>query len=169
MVTLNRDESNDICARKLMTVSKKSNHQTEMFIFYLHLNSANILVPLGKTYHQGSLDKGCRSGKIYSSIYPFAFKDINVAIVNSDLQNLDGNSSNNPELLKMSAQKLSTVTSKITKFMGPTWDPPGSCRPQMGPMLAPWTLLSGLSPSCYWRIVPECWWRAFLWCLFLGY
>ena len=29
--------------------------------------------------------------------------------------------------------------------MGPTWDPPGSCRPQMGPMLAPWTLLSGTS------------------------
>ena len=25
--------------------------------------------------------------------------------------------------------------------MGPTWGPPGSCRPQMGPMLAPWTLL----------------------------
>ena len=29
--------------------------------------------------------------------------------------------------------------------MGPTWDPPGSCRPQMGPMLAPWTLLSGIN------------------------
>ena len=28
--------------------------------------------------------------------------------------------------------------------MGPTWGPPGSCRPQMGPMLAPWTLLSGM-------------------------
>ena len=27
--------------------------------------------------------------------------------------------------------------------MGPTWVPPGPCRPQMGPMLAPWTLLSG--------------------------
>ena len=27
--------------------------------------------------------------------------------------------------------------------MGPTWGPPGSCRPQMGPILAPWTLLSG--------------------------
>ena len=27
--------------------------------------------------------------------------------------------------------------------MGPTWGPPGSCRPQMGPMLAPWTLPSG--------------------------
>ena len=30
------------------------------------------------------------------------------------------------------------------KFMGPTWGPPGSCRPQMGPMLAPGTLLSGM-------------------------
>ena len=35
------------------------------------------------------------------------------------------------------------VPNQITKFMGPTWGPPGSCRPQMGPMLAPWTLLSG--------------------------
>ena len=26
--------------------------------------------------------------------------------------------------------------SQIAKFMGPTWGPPGSCRPQMGPMLA---------------------------------
>ena len=33
---------------------------------------------------------------------------------------------------------------QIAKFMGPTWGPPGSCRPQMCPMLAPWTLLSGL-------------------------
>ena len=32
---------------------------------------------------------------------------------------------------------------QIIKFMGPTWGPPGSCRPQIGPMLAPWTLLSG--------------------------
>ena len=37
------------------------------------------------------------------------------------------------------------VPAQITKFMGPTWGPPGSCRPQMGPMLAPWTLLSGKS------------------------
>ena len=28
--------------------------------------------------------------------------------------------------------------------MGPTWGPPGSCWPQMGPMLAPRTLLSGV-------------------------
>ena len=34
-------------------------------------------------------------------------------------------------------------TAQITKFMGPIWGLPRSCRPQMGPMLAPWTLLSG--------------------------
>ena len=34
--------------------------------------------------------------------------------------------------------------SQITRFMGLTWRPPGSCRPQMGPMLAPWTLPSGI-------------------------
>ena len=34
-------------------------------------------------------------------------------------------------------------TTQIAKFMGPTWGPPGFCRPQMGPMLAPRTLLSG--------------------------
>ena len=39
------------------------------------------------------------------------------------------------------------LNTQIAKFMGPTWGPPGSCRPQMGPMLAPWTLLSGTVPS----------------------
>ena len=29
------------------------------------------------------------------------------------------------------------------KVQGLTWGPPGSCWPQMGSMLAPWTLLSG--------------------------
>ena len=32
---------------------------------------------------------------------------------------------------------------QIAKFIGPIWGPPGSCRPQMGPILAPWILLSG--------------------------
>ena len=44
---------------------------------------------------------------------------------------------------------LSIIEStQIAKFMGPTWVPPGSYRPQMGPMLAPWILLSGyICPS----------------------
>ena len=39
---------------------------------------------------------------------------------------------------------VALITSQRTKFMGPTWGPPGSYRPQMGPMLATWTLLSGI-------------------------
>ena len=31
----------------------------------------------------------------------------------------------------------------IAKFMGPTWGPSGADWTQMGPMLAPWILLSG--------------------------
>ena len=36
------------------------------------------------------------------------------------------------------------IMSQIAKFMRPTWGPPGSCRSQMGPILVPWTLLSGV-------------------------
>ena len=36
------------------------------------------------------------------------------------------------------------LTSLIAMFMEPTWGPPGSCRPQMDPMLAVWTLLSAV-------------------------
>ena len=36
-----------------------------------------------------------------------------------------------------------TILTQLARFMGPTWGPTGSYRPQMGPMLAPWTLLSG--------------------------
>ena len=43
-----------------------------------------------------------------------------------------------------SSRLIKSQASQIAKFMGPTWGPPGSCRPQMGPMLAPWTLLSGV-------------------------
>ena len=34
------------------------------------------------------------------------------------------------------------ITSQTGKFMGPTWGPSVSCRPQMDPMLASWTMLS---------------------------
>ena len=39
---------------------------------------------------------------------------------------------------------LESLSSLIAKFMGPTWVPSGADRTQVGPMLAPWTLLSGL-------------------------
>ena len=40
-------------------------------------------------------------------------------------------------------------TAQIAKFMGQTWGPPGSCRPHVGPLLTPWTLLS-------WRFLGFC-------------
>ena len=36
------------------------------------------------------------------------------------------------------------MISLIASFMGPTWCPSGADKTQVGPMLAPWTLLSGL-------------------------
>ena len=39
--------------------------------------------------------------------------------------------------------KLQCIYSLIARFMGPTWGPYGADRTQVGPMLAPWTLLSG--------------------------
>ena len=42
-----------------------------------------------------------------------------------------------------SALVQATTESQIAKFMGSTWGPPGSCRPQICPMLGPWSLLWG--------------------------
>ena len=50
-----------------------------------------------------------------------------------------------------------TWQSKIARFMGPTWGPPGSCRPQMGPILAPWTLLSGMQQGLHFFLKPFTW------------
>ena len=46
----------------------------------------------------------------------------------------------NPMPITKSCQQ----NSLIARFMGPTWGPPWSSRPKMGPMLALWTLLSGI-------------------------
>ena len=46
-----------------------------------------------------------------------------------------------------------SALSQIIRLMRPTWGPPGSCRPHMGPMLAPWTLLSGVLCCCYCTIL----------------
>ena len=38
---------------------------------------------------------------------------------------------------------LGNIKTLIARFMGPTWGPSGADRTQVGPMLAPWTSLSG--------------------------
>ena len=47
-----------------------------------------------------------------------------------------------PNIMQDPPAKTNWGQTQIAKFMGPTWDPPGSCRPQVGPMLTPGTLLS---------------------------
>ena len=39
---------------------------------------------------------------------------------------------------------LAAATTLIARFMWPTWGPSAADRTQMGPMLVPWTLLSGV-------------------------
>ena len=47
--------------------------------------------------------------------------------------------------LSAKLKKKATIPPLIARFMGPTWGPSGADRTQVGPMLAPWTLLSGIS------------------------
>ena len=58
------------------------------------------------------------------------------------------------EISLFSRHVMPHVSSPIARFMGPTWGPPGSCRPHMGRMLALWTLLSGML-SIYFKKSPE--------------
>ena len=45
---------------------------------------------------------------------------------------------------RFSSLQYMQCKSLIARFMGPTWGPPGADNTQVGLMLAPWTLLSGI-------------------------
>ena len=47
------------------------------------------------------------------------------------------------------------IITLIARFMGPTWGPSGDNRTQVGPMLAPWTLLPGYFYYVWKRAAPE--------------
>ena len=48
--------------------------------------------------------------------------------------------------------------SLIARFMGPTWGPSRADRTQVGPMLAPWTLLSGIVFKWMFSSINVCVW-----------
>ena len=50
--------------------------------------------------------------------------------------------------LSMLLNLYEVIGALIARFMGPTWGPSGADRTQVGPMLAPWTLLSGWFQWC---------------------
>ena len=47
------------------------------------------------------------------------------------------------------------IKSLIAIFMGPTWGPSGADRTQVGPMLVPWTVLSGMLPAIGSIMIPK--------------
>ena len=49
-----------------------------------------------------------------------------------------------PLLVSKQSSPCDLLCPQISRFMGPTWGPSGAERTQVGPMLAPWTLLSRL-------------------------
>ena len=79
-----------------------------------------------------------------------------VCIINQINVTLDGwqYSSINTSQGHMACEYLQKIT-QIAKFMGQTWGPPGSCRSQVGPMLAPWTLLSGYASVVFMQYIPR--------------
>ena len=52
---------------------------------------------------------------------------------------------------------VSSGITQISKFVGPTSGPTGSCLQQMDPMLAPWTLLSGKIWISSWLMTIAVW------------
>ena len=63
-----------------------------------------------------------------------------------------------PHRLRSADVKINlAVYTLIARFTGPTWGPSGSDRTQVGPMLAPWTLLSGYINCDSIRTLYQCW------------
>ena len=62
----------------------------------------------------------------------------------------------------MAAVKFDLNLSLIAMFMGPSWGPSGADRTQVGPMLAPWTLLSGVIYSSMDSIIWKLSWHTLL-------
>ena len=74
------------------------------------------------------------------------------------VQDCSNSIANTLELLK-SCTKSTAMTYfthfQMVLFMWPTWGPPGSCRPQIGPIWAPWTLLSGVLQHKFSHVIVE--------------
>ena len=73
------------------------------------------------------------------SVMLFAFTGIR-----STMKTLQSNVPSDTDRQLLSKRPITAIHALIARrFMGPTWDPSGADRTQVGPMLTPWTLLSG--------------------------
>ena len=117
-----------ICVSKLTTIGSDTGLSPGWCQAIIWTNDEILVIgPLGTNFSE-----------ILIEIYIFSFKKMHfkISAAKWHLFLLGLN------VLKVSQGWEDWKISQIAKFMGPTWDPPGSSRPQMGPMLAPWTLLS---------------------------
>ena len=94
--------------------------------------------------------------------YPVKNCQFIIFLVHNELRNkmtVQSGSAYMPQLvLALAIAALPILASLIARFMGPAWGPSGADRAQVGPMLAPWTLLSGfirrLLSLTYWQKEP---------------
>ena len=85
--------------------------------------------------------------KIYYESYGTILSlNIRVTVLTKMNPMLETNHIQEPHLLRQTyCKELEAIhmLPLIARFMEPSWGPSGACRTQVGPMLAPWRLLSG--------------------------
>ena len=122
--------------------------------FQAHWIATGLPLAQGKGYHI-HIHKFCHSkDTVFLKTYAQNFVMLcRVVIISSFLEYVHALSTHVHQGRFIDSGGNCMITSQIAKFMWPTWVPHGSCRPQLGPILAPWTLLSGLVPvKQSWRI-----------------
>ena len=118
------------------------------------------------TWHSSSLYVCCMKAihvvlqrKVYTLYWqldssdPSSYTDSHIFKYSTLLFSIQQMSHMNIRLMGMSVMVwCHFLSSLVTRFMGPTWGSSGADRTQVGPMLAPWTLLSEI---VYWRFEHE--------------
>ena len=77
----------------------------------------------------------------------FPFDDIIMGLFDPFTHNLQGRFAGSGSEVTLKTKSLCSKTPLLARFIGPTWGPSGADRTQVGPMLAPRTLLSGTIPQ----------------------
>ena len=83
--------------------------------------------------------QGCRHAEGYNIIYSAW---CHWSVIHASLHRMLPNQPTPPLVMKT---QITFATSLDSKFMGPTWGPPGADRTKVGPMWATWTFLTGMA------------------------
>ena len=112
----------------------------------------NVLLPC--TWHVPGLIVACTASRLYlrngnwprATTITWTYACANCGNSDMILTGNKGHSNGTNTIVFVSCYRLARyhATTVIARFMGPTWGPPGTGRTQVGPMLSPWTLLSGI-------------------------